>query len=209
VKTVFNIVIGGYLLTLVFPVIRSHDRKVAINYYYYYFVFVLVQASPCLGIISLVLSINLIPVPLTCLFMLLPHLLTLSSISPSLSFPPQDLPGTFFTNLSHYRLSSSLRTDCTDFMTGPFLLSVSVFTVRCSYASAVVGVVILSVCHMRALWLIQRTYRRCFLYRMKGQSFKFSAAQQWLVGDVPFHLKWAIEVTHPLQKSLTSTDFCL
>jgi len=27
------------------------------------------------------------------------------------------------------------------------------------------------------------------------------------VGDVPFHLKWAIEVTHPLQKSLTSTDF--
>jgi len=30
-----------------------------------------------------------------------------------------------------------------------------------------------------------------------------------LVGDVPFHLKWAIEVTHPLQKSLKSTDFCL
>jgi len=30
-----------------------------------------------------------------------------------------------------------------------------------------------------------------------------------LVGDVPFHLKWAIEVTHPLQKSLTSTDFNL
>jgi len=28
-----------------------------------------------------------------------------------------------------------------------------------------------------------------------------------LVGDVPFHLKWAIEVTHPLQKSITSTDF--
>jgi len=29
------------------------------------------------------------------------------------------------------------------------------------------------------------------------------------VGDVPFHLKWAIEVTHPLQKSFTSTDFSL
>jgi len=42
---------------------------------------------------------------------------------------------------------------------------------------------------------------------MKGQSFLFSATRQWLVGDVPFNLKWAIEVTHPLQKSLTSTDF--
>ena len=29
------------------------------------------------------------------------------------------------------------------------------------------------------------------------------------MGDVPFHLKWVIEVTHPLQKSLTSTDFRL
>jgi len=45
---------------------------------------------------------------------------------------------------------------------------------------------------------------------MKWQSFWFSATQQWLVGDVPFHLKWAIEVTYPpLQKSLTSTDFRL
>jgi len=44
---------------------------------------------------------------------------------------------------------------------------------------------------------------------MKGQSFQFSATQQWLVGDVAFHLKWAIEVTHPLQKSLASTDFRL
>jgi len=33
-----------------------------------------------------------------------------------------------------------------------------VFTARRSYASAVSGVVILSVCHTRALWLIQRTY---------------------------------------------------
>jgi len=44
---------------------------------------------------------------------------------------------------------------------------------------------------------------------MKWQSFWFSATKQWLVSDVPFHLKWAIEVTHPLQKSLTSTDFHL
>jgi len=44
---------------------------------------------------------------------------------------------------------------------------------------------------------------------MKGQTFWFSATQQWLVGDIPFHLKWAIEVIHPLQKSLTSTDLRL
>ena len=79
------------------------------------------------------------------------------------------------------------------------------FTARRSYASAVLGVVIPSVCpsvcHTRALWLMQRTYTS-----WKGNS---SATQQWLVGDVPFHLKWAIEVTHPLQKSLTLTDFRL
>ena len=34
---------------------------------------------------------------------------------------------TFFTNLSHHRLPSGLRTDSTDFTTGPFLLSISVF----------------------------------------------------------------------------------
>jgi len=44
---------------------------------------------------------------------------------------------------------------------------------------------------------------------MKGQSSWFSAIQQWLVGDAPFHLKLAIEMTHPFQKSLTSTDFRL
>ena len=42
-----------------------------------------------------------------------------------------------------------------------------IFTARRSYASAVLGVVILavcpSVCHTRALWLIQRTYQRYFI----------------------------------------------
>jgi len=37
-----------------------------------------------------------------------------------------------------------------------------VFATRRTYASAVLGVVILSVCHTRALLLIQRTYRRYF-----------------------------------------------
>jgi len=36
------------------------------------------------------------------------------------------LVSTSFTNLSHHRLPSSLRTDLTDFTTGPFLLSISV-----------------------------------------------------------------------------------
>ena len=54
-----------------------------------------------------------------------------------------------------------------------------IFTARGSCASSVVGVVILSVrlsvrssvCHTRALWLIQTTVRQYFLYHMKGQSF--------------------------------------
>ena len=31
--------------------------------------------------------------------------------------------------------------------------------------------------------------------------------QEWLVGDAPFPLKSAFKVTHPLRKTLTSTDF--
>ena len=31
--------------------------------------------------------------------------------------------------------------------------------------------------------------------------------QQWLVGDAPFPLKSALKLTHPLQKTPTSTDF--
>jgi len=46
------------------------------------------------------------------------------SITPSL-FHPGSRP-TSFTYLSHHRLPSSLKTDSTDFTTGPFLLSISV-----------------------------------------------------------------------------------
>jgi len=52
-----------------------------------------------------------------------------------------------------------------------------VFTARRSYASAVLGFVILSVCpsvcHTRALWLIQRTYRRYFYTTWKGNPSSF------------------------------------
>jgi len=77
------------------------------------------------------------------------------------------------------------------------------------YASAVLGVVILSVRLSVTRVTNSKNYRRYFFIPYERQSFWFSATQQWLVGDVPFHLKWAIEVTHPLQKSLTSTDFRL
>jgi len=53
----------------------------------------------------------------------------------------------------------------------------AIFTARRSYASAVLGVVILSVhpsvCHMHALWLIQRTYWRYFNTTWKGNPSSF------------------------------------
>jgi len=52
-----------------------------------------------------------------------------------------------------------------------------IFTTQRSYASTVLGVVILfvhpSVCHTRALWLIQRTYRRYFYTTWKGNPSSF------------------------------------
>ena len=54
-----------------------------------------------------------------------------------------------------------------------------VFATRRIYASAVLGVIILSVrpsaCHTRALWLIQRTYRRYFYTTWKGNA----SSQMW------------------------------
>jgi len=65
-----------------------------------------------------------------------------------------------------------------------------VFAVRCSYASAVLEVVILSicpsggVCHRRALWLIQRTYRWYFYTTWKGNA----CSQMWFF--VQFCSSW-------------------
>ena len=50
-----------------------------------------------------------------------------------------------------------------------------VFAMRRSYASAVLGVLILSVCHTCALWLIQRTYRQYFYTTCKGNP----CSQMW------------------------------
>jgi len=52
-----------------------------------------------------------------------------------------------------------------------------VFTVRHSYASAVLGVIILSVCHKSALWLNQRTYRRYFYTTWKDNP----CSQMWFI----------------------------
>ena len=79
------------------------------------------------------------------------------------------------------------------------------FTARRSYASEILGVVILSVCLSARLSvtrvLCDKT-KRCtadILYHMKRQSVFWH--QQWLVRDVPFCLKFALKVTHPLRKT--------
>jgi len=70
----------------------------------------------------------------------------------------------------------------------------SLFTARCSYASAVLGVVILSVCHTRALWLIQRIYRRYFYTTWKGNPSSFLPANSgwWATSPSTFNRrsKW-------------------
>jgi len=66
-----------------------------------------------------------------------------------------------------------------------------IFTTR-RYASAVLGVVIPSVCpsvcHTRALWLIQRTYRRYFYTRWKGRpSFLLPNSGWWATSASTFN----------------------
>jgi len=72
-----------------------------------------------------------------------------------------------------------------------------IFTARSSYASAVLGIVILSVCpsvcHTRALWQNKRTYRHILIPHERVITLVFWY-QQRLVGDIPspwnLRLKW-------------------
>ena len=92
-------------------------------------------ASPCLwNQLPSSLRQPHIPLSLTCLF----HAPVTSSHSVNSPFSPSITPFLFnllpktylfqtFTNLSHHRLPVGLRTNSTDFMTGPFLLHISVF----------------------------------------------------------------------------------
>ena len=78
------------------------------------------------------------------------------------------------------------------------------FTARCSYASAVLVIVILSfcpsVCLPHACLVTKRNdLLPIFWYHMKGQSFYFWY-QQILVSDVLLYLKFALKLTHPFEK---------
>jgi len=88
----------------------------------------------------------------------------------------------------------------------------NVFTARCSYASAVLAVVILSVClsvcHTRALWLIQRTYWRYGDIFIPHERVILLVFRHPTVvgGRRPFLPKMGDRSDPPLQKSLTSTS---
>jgi len=65
----------------------------------------------------------------------------------------------------------------------------SFFTARRSYASAVLGVIILSVrpsvCHTHDLWLIQRTYRRYLYTIWKGNPSSFLVPKGEILTESP------------------------
>jgi len=90
--------------------------------------------------------------------------------------------------------------------------SSEIFIARRSYASGVLGVVILyacpsvrlsvclsAVCHTRALWQKANNALRTFWHHPKKQSLVY-CHQQWLAGDASFLLKFALKVIHPFEK---------
>ena len=83
------------------------------------------------------------------------------------------------------------------------ILWLMIFTTWSSYASAVLGIVILSIClsvhHTCALWRNERTYCLYFDTHERVITLVFWY-QQWLVSDVPFHLQFALKVTPPFEK---------
>ena len=87
-----------------------------------------------------------------------------------------------------------------------------VFTAR-AYARTVLGVVILSV-RLSVCLSITRVDCDKTKWPTADIAIPHERAitlllwyQEWLVGDAPFPLKSAFEVTHPLRKTPTSTDF--
>jgi len=79
-----------------------------------------------------------------------------------------------------------------------------------SYASAVLEIVILSVCLSITRVLCDETKEHTadILIAHKRVITLVFSYQQRLVGDVPFYLKFALKVTHPLWKTPTSTNIC-
>ena len=102
--------------------------------------------------------------------------------------------------LHHYSLTR---------LVGPFSVYTLLigFYLTNSYASAVLGVVILSVrlsvfSSATRMLCDETKTMHCWLTLVFWH-------QQWLVGDAHFPLKFALTVTHPLRKTPTSTDFRL
>ena len=96
------------------------------------------------------------------------------------------------------------------------LYSLSViFTARRSYASAVLGVVILSVRPYLCLSVARLLYDKTKQYTTDSLIPHERAItvvfwhQQWLVGDVPFRLKFALKLTHTPSKNADFDRFLL
>ena len=86
-----------------------------------------------------------------------------------------------------------------------------VFTTRSSYASAVLGIVILSVCLSVTRVLCDETIEQTadILISHERVIILVIRFRRRLVGDVPFHLKFALKLTHPIWKALILTNICL
>jgi len=138
-----------------------------------------------------------------CLFH---SLTTLSNArSPLLSYHCHILLQTFSKN--HSRHSHPIKSQAPWLLIACFVVvpllksfnccSFTVFTERHSNASTVLGVVtiILSVSHTRALWQIKELTADILTLHEKAIRLVFRH-QQWLAGDVPFHLKFALKVTY-------------
>ena len=86
------------------------------------------------------------------------------------------------------------------------------FTVLRSYASVVLGVIILSVCHTRALWLIQRTYRRYFYTTWKGNpsSFLLPNTGWWATSCSTFNWrsKWRTPFKNRSRRQISACNIC-
>ena len=89
------------------------------------------------------------------------------------------------------------------------VLIISFFTAQSSYASAVLESQFCpSVRHTRALWQNKRTYSWNFAITWKRSQSSFWH-QKRLVGDVPFHQKFAPKVTHPRLKNADFDQYLL
>jgi len=86
------------------------------------------------------------------------------------------------------------------------------FTARSSYASAVLGIIILSVHpsvhHTRASWRNETTYSWNFDTLWKNNQSSFMTPKK-VGGDDPFHLKFALKVTHPFLKNADFDQYLL